>query len=117
LTDKGAGLQASTWFYRLRQVDRDGTASFSPVRMVSFTGTTGPAQLLAYPNPAHNAVQVVVLGTVPAGPLQVFDAVGRLVRSQQAPTVGTEVALQLTGLPSGVYVLRCGMLSQRITVE
>ncbi|WP_051718698.1 T9SS type A sorting domain-containing protein [Hymenobacter sp. IS2118] len=116
-TDKGAGLRPTTWFYRLRQVDRDGTASYSPVRVISFAGTSRPAQLVAYPNPAHNAMRVLVLGNAPTAPLQLFDAVGRLVHSQLAPTDGAEAVMPLTSLPAGIYVLRCGTLSQRITVE
>ena len=38
-------------------------------------------QLEAYPNPARNAVRVRVLNTASAGPLQLFDALGRLVHT------------------------------------
>ena len=58
-----------------------------------------------------------MLNTAPAGPLQLFDALGRLVHTQPAPGSGTEATLPLTGRPSGLYVLRCGALSQRLTVE
>ena len=74
-------------------------------------------QLEAYPNPARDAVRVRVLHAAPAGPLQLFDALGRLVHAQPAPAPGAEATLPLTGRPSGLYVLRCGALSQRLTVE
>ena len=71
----------------------------------------------AYPNPARDAVRVRVLNTAIAGPLQLFDALGRLVHTQPAPAPGAEATLLLTGQPSGLYVLRCGALSLRLLVE
>ena len=108
---------ATLLYYRLLQTDFDGTSTYSPVRTVVLTGKAAAAQLLAYPNPAHDAVRVLLVGPSPAAPLQVFDALGRVVRSQPAPTAGTEAVLPLTGLPTGVYLIRCGNLSQRLTVE
>jgi len=45
-------------FYRLRQVDIDGRATYSAVRVVQFN-TRGPAVLL-YPNPVRDILQVAV---------------------------------------------------------
>ena len=39
------------------------------------------------------------------------------MHTQPAPGPGAEATLPLTGRPSGLYVLRCGALSQRLTVE
>ncbi|WP_210520952.1 cadherin domain-containing protein [Hymenobacter terricola] len=104
-------------YYRLRQVDLDGTASYSPVRAVALSGVVPLAQLLAYPNPAHDAVRVVITGAEAPAPLQLFDAVGRLVWSQSFPANGPETTLPLTGLPTGVYLLRSGLLTQRLILQ
>jgi hypothetical protein len=40
-----------------------------------------------------------------------------MLRTQAAPLDGGEVVLPLTGLPAGLYVLRCGKLSQRLQVK
>ena len=108
----------SRLYYRLRQTDLDGVSIYSPVRSVALTGTSSAiAQLLAYPSPAHEAVRVRLLGPPSAAPLALYDALGRLVRTRAAPAIGTEAVLPLAGLPTDLYVLRCGALSQRLTIE
>jgi hypothetical protein len=110
---------ATLLYYRLRQTDVDGTSTYSPIRAVSLaTSQIGsPAQMLAYPNPAHQAVHVQLLGPAATASLELFDAMGRLLRTQVAPLAGEKTILTLTGLPTGLYVLRCGKLSQRLYVE
>ena len=109
-----------TLYYRLRQTDLDATVTFSPVRTVGPPAARIAPQLQAYPNPAHGTISVRVLGPLAAGPAptyQVFDAHGRLVRLQAVADAGTEALLPLTGLPAGLYLLRCGSLVQPVAVE
>jgi len=112
LTDKTiARYAADPVYYRLRQVDTDGTATYSPVRTVRVSGGAGFAVQL-YPNPVRNAdAPTLLVRTAEAGPLrwQLTDALGRTVSSQSAALpVGTSpVPLgRLGSLPTGVYLLR-----------
>lgn len=116
LRDAALPPGATLLYYRLRQVDLDGHASYSPVRPVALAPVTVP-QLLAYPNPARGTAWVQLLGPAIAAPLQVFDALGRLVRVQPFLALNTETTLPLAGLAPGAYVLRCGPLRQRLSVE
>ena len=116
LVDNQLPAGVARFYYRLRQVDTDGTATYSPVRVVTRLAPA-EAPLLAYPNPAHDAVHVRVLGAVAEAPLLVFDGLGNLVRTQPAPAAGTEAVMPLAGLPAGFYILRCGAFSQRLTLE
>jgi hypothetical protein len=43
--------------------------------------------------------------------------VGRLVRALRADTAGTAALVLPTGQPAGVYVVRAGIKSVRLTVE
>ena len=104
-------------YYRLRQTDTNGTATYSPVRTVALNGAAIAAQLQAFPNPAHGTVWARVLGPAPTAPLQLFDSVGRLVLTQSASATDNETLVSLAGLPAGLYVLRCGPLSQRLKVD
>jgi len=118
LLDTKLPAGATVLYYRLRQVDLDGTTTYSPVRAVFFgKAKAGPTQLLAFPNPAHGTVHVQLLGAAPAAPLELFDSLGRRVRTQATLADGGETTLSLAGLPAGLYVLRCGTLSKRLTVE
>ena len=108
---------ANLLYYRLRQTDTNGTATYSPVRTVALNGAAIAAQLQAYPNPAHGTVWVRLLGPAATAPPQLFNSVGRLVLTQSASTTENETLVSLAGLPAGLYVLRCGPLSQRLKVD
>ncbi|GAB3590029.1 hypothetical protein GCM10027345_44460 [Hymenobacter daeguensis] len=99
-------------YYRLRQVDLDGTATYSPVRVVT---AGGKVDLALYPNPAREAVAVTGL---PAGAaVTVLDALGRTVAAATAEADGTARLTLPTGLAAGVYAVRSGRLTRRLVVE
>lgn len=116
LVDTGLPSGAATLYYRLRQLDANGTVTYSPVRVVPLA-PAAPAQLLAYPNPAHEAVRLTLRGPAATAPIEVYDATGRWLRTLPAPAPGAETSLSLAGWPAGLYIVRCGTLSQRLTVN
>ncbi|MBO2012489.1 T9SS type A sorting domain-containing protein [Hymenobacter negativus] len=103
-----------TAYYRLRQVDVDGTASYSPVRTVALAGAA--AGLALFPNPAHDGAATLT-GAAPGSSVTVFDALGRPVTSATADASGTAALVLPAGLPAGVYVVRVGTRSIKLTVE
>ena len=80
------------------------------------TAATRVTPAALFPNPAHGTATL----RLPAGaarlPLTLTDALGRTVRQFPAPA-GPEAVLDLRGLPAGVYLVRCGELTQRLVVE
>ncbi|HEX8428748.1 hypothetical protein [Hymenobacter sp.] len=74
-------------------------------------------QLLVYFNPAHETVRGRLQGAVQKAPLQLLDAVGRIVRTKAALAVGTGAELSLAELRPGLSVRRCGLLNQHLVVE
>ena len=114
LTDATLPAGARVLYYRLRQVDQDGTATYSPVRTVKLSPALAD-HLILWPNPARTAVQVA--GLPAAAPLQVLDALGRIVAQAAADDVGTARLALPQGLAAGVYVVRGAGQTARLTVE
>ncbi|MDO7884970.1 right-handed parallel beta-helix repeat-containing protein [Hymenobacter cheonanensis] len=112
-TDKGvASLATGAVYYRLKQVDRDATATYSPVRTVSFT-KAAVATLSLYPNPAQNATTLDLSQLPTTGTYQVLvlDATGRQVRAASLGG-GLAQSLDLHELATGTYhVLVTGTLA------
>ncbi|MCB2410467.1 T9SS type A sorting domain-containing protein, partial [Hymenobacter lucidus] len=104
----------STVYYRLRQVDLDGTFSYSPVRPVVLSGAG--AGLSLFPNPTQGRTTTLT-DTPPRAAVTVFDALGRPVATATADTSGTAVLVLPAGLPAGVYVVRAGQQAIRLTLE
>lgn len=111
-TDKNlARYTTGLVYYRLRQVDEDGTSTFSPVRTVAVPVKTG---LLAhvYPNPSATGTALALrIRTSQAGPatLHLTDGLGRALSQQQVdlPVGGSTLPLpSLSQLSTGVYILR-----------
>ena len=105
LTDAGIGTKASgTVYYRLRQVDTDGTATYSPIRTVAFSKVLSPTIAL-FPNPATVGTQLD-LTQLPAGSYQVsvLDATGRVVLGTTL-NAGLAYALDLNTIASGTYTV------------
>ena len=85
-----------------------------PNLLTGLPAAAPPAAFTLVPNPATGAVR---LSGAPAGPVQVFDATGRLVRTASRAPGESETSLDLTGLTLGLYSVRCGTLVRRLVVE
>ncbi|WP_382312321.1 T9SS type A sorting domain-containing protein [Hymenobacter bucti] len=93
-------------YYRLRQLDRDGTVTFSPVVAVQWAA---PAALRAYPSPTTGTLHVAGAGA--GTQFSIFDQLGHLVQRPQAPEdLGP---LDVQALPSGLYFLQDDATGQR----
>jgi hypothetical protein len=112
--------------YRLKQVDTDGTTSISDPVTVQRRAVEQVQLLGTYPNPAHQ--QATVRFALPEGidasdvRLRLFDVLGRQVRAMRPSTDAGrhEMQLDVSTLPSGLYVLRLtagsAVKTQRVTV-
>ena len=84
-------------YYRLKQVDKDGTSAYSPVVAVRAT----PALALqAYPNPTNGTLTVT-------GPVDTrFTLLNQLGQAVQQGTLSQTGTLDLSRQPDGLYFLR-----------
>ena len=112
--------RAPVVYYRLRQVDTDGTEAFSPVQSLAID--TKGFVATAYPNPVGAEGTQIEIRTATAGAAQlaVYDATGRLLTGVKTELQAglNEVALREAGkLASGVYFLYVTQGNQRTMVK
>ncbi|GGF11347.1 T9SS type A sorting domain-containing protein [Hymenobacter cavernae] len=98
---------AVTAYYRLRQVDRDGTSVYSPV--VAVNGSAAAVSITAVPNPSNGPI-VVTLSATEASTVRgtVTNMLGTEVLSFAKPvSAGLQyLTLDLSSQSAGVYLLR-----------
>ncbi|MGY3089508.1 hypothetical protein ACVWYF_002556 [Hymenobacter sp. UYAg731] len=90
---------------------------YDPNAMLATTAARAAPAAQLFPNPAHGTATLRLPAGAPRQPLTLTDALGRTVRRYPAPAAGSDAELDLRGLPAGVYVVRCGSISQRLVVE
>lgn len=91
-------------YYRLRMVDLDGTAEFSPIRSVTLQQK---AEAVLFPNPSKGQFFIRFEEAVqPGTQLEIFDALGRSMARKilEEGTLLEEVSLD--GAENGVYRVR-----------
>jgi hypothetical protein len=113
-THRDAALPAGAnqLYYRLRKVDLDGTATYSPVRSVSLPNAN---RLALYPNPAHTTATLI--GAAPNSAVYLLDALSRTVATATTDETGKAILSLPVGLPSGVYLVRTGTQALRLMVR
>jgi len=103
-TFRDAALPTAGAYYRLRQLDQDGTATYSPVVAIGAVAASAPvATLLApVPQPATDWVRVQLTGTDAEVTLRLLDGLGRTVHQQR---VRQQAQLAVGALAPGLYYL------------
>ncbi|UOQ96692.1 T9SS type A sorting domain-containing protein [Hymenobacter sp. 5317J-9] len=99
--------QAATLYYRLRQVDTDGTSAFSPVQVVALRRAAAELRLYSPLLPAE-AVRYSFSGPLVGDEqLQLYNLLGQGL-GQFPVAAGGAGTVPTAGLAAGVYVLRMG---------
>jgi hypothetical protein len=90
-------------YYRLRQLDQDGAATYSPMVAIGAAAPVPVATLLpAAPQPAADWLHVQLVGTDAEVTLRLLDALGRTVQQQR---VRQQAQLAVGRLTPGLYYL------------
>ncbi|WP_020567778.1 T9SS type A sorting domain-containing protein [Neolewinella persica] len=101
--------------YRLRQVDTDGTFSFSPIRVVRFN--IGDYATGVYPNPSSGEIFFTVDAAMTSS-LELYDSDGRVILRQQVnPSVPNQRFVFPANLAAGTYFLRLGDRLERVILK
>lgn len=93
-------------YYRLVQVDRDGSATFSTTVTIHI-GEAVTAAIRVYPNPA--ASYLVIEGATKA--VAIFNTAGQRLLVRTVPDRELKTTVDLSALASGVYIVKAGAQS------
>ena len=112
---------AARLYYRLRQIDFAGEATYSPVRVLRPAPKQPGLAISVHPNPIEQS-SVLRLRTPAAGPAAytVYNAVGQVVATRQFEATASLQLLPLPALaeaPAGLYYLRVSQQGQQQTVR
>jgi hypothetical protein len=99
-------------FYRLRQTDVDGTSTYSSVVVIEQVHAGGTIHVTPNPTIDGRVTVTLPLGCV-GGAYQVLDAWGRNVLTGAA--TAQTLPLDLSGQPTGIYLLRLGIPGMCVT--
>jgi hypothetical protein len=107
-------------YYRLKMVDLDGEASFSPVRIIRIGEEKAALTVTVYPNPVKDQLRVTIPSTWQGKEVkyELFNANGQAVKIHRTTNASQTEFIQMADLGRGIYFIKasCGSESaqQRI---
>lgn len=110
--DHHADLNSGGWYYRLRQVDFDGTYEYSSI--IYIENTTGELTFDLYPNPSSDEINIRGIDSTLYG-IGIADSSGKNVTSHvNISTQSTFLnVIDISKLDAGTYILRVGPLAKK----
>jgi hypothetical protein len=102
-------------YYRLRQVDFDGTSTFSDIEAVE----VGPIHFTLAPNPAQTFTSLHSTTKINSAEVQISDLTGRVIPSESIVQQAGEhvILINTSQLNQGVYRILIGGISEKLVIE
>jgi 1,4-alpha-glucan branching enzyme len=108
-------------YYRIKQVDKDGSYQYSSVQRVSLSDVIKHWSL--YPNPAKNSTALYALNNYNKAAISISDLNGRIIYREvmNNVTANQQISIPLSQLSKGIYVIKIatelGIDTQKLIVE
>ena len=103
---------AGTTYYRLKNVDLNGSFTYSEIRTVKGIGAVN--DVTVFPNPARSNSKISVVGVTANSSIQLLDFSGKVLKNMNSTTVNS---LDLSGVKNGTYLIRIIDKSTNVTVN
>jgi hypothetical protein len=100
---------AGNGYYRLKQIDKDGKATYSQVVLIKGAKVNMITIISIYPNPVEaNLNMIIASPTLETITLIVTDLSGKLVKQQQAKVVigDNQLQIHVSNFASGTYLIK-----------
>jgi hypothetical protein len=91
---------SGTYYYRLKQIDFDGTTSYSNIIAVYFEFDV---QIMVYPNPAQDWIIIQAKNAKTSYRIQIFSISGNLILEELLENRDGQHQVDIRNLPKGVY--------------
>lgn len=92
---------AGTTYYRLKNVDLNGSFTYSEIRTVKGIGAVN--DITVFPNPARSNSKISVVGVSANSFIQLLDFSGKILKNINSNTINS---IDLTGIKNGTYLIR-----------
>lgn len=101
-------------YYRLKNVDRDGTFEYSRIVRVE---DYSDLQVVIFPNPTitNGLLNINLTGGDSSGQLFVFDYLGRIIK--QSNLLAQNNSIELEGVPPGLYLVKVNIGAKQYTAK
>ena len=93
-------------YYRLRQVDHDGSEEVHPIIHINFKGESAAPRLRVWPTVASGQIHLQLAETQELRPLFIRDMNGKLIRSLQFNEENRSLVISVAELQSGWYMIQ-----------
>ena len=100
-------------YYRLKQIDLDGSFSYSPIRSVYFAGTAPKVHV--FPNPATQYANISLPPFAGVGHVEISAANGQPVFQSTVSEGDQHLRLELQSWPAGLYLVTVRVNEQFFT--
>ncbi|MFI5220905.1 MAG: T9SS type A sorting domain-containing protein [Bacteroidia bacterium] len=103
-------ISSGTMYYRLKQIDKNGTNAFSNI--VSVNVEKPSSKVSVYPNPATN---VITINLLPLNSLiEIYDLTGKLMKKILTSEISEEI--DISNFETGIYMMRIIFKEEEVPV-
>jgi len=104
-----------TNYYRILEVDFNGKTSYSKTQSLVFQAGDLNPYFSVYPNPSPDVMYLECSENHRVDSIEIYSLLGERLYTQANPSLDPHIRIDLSGLPAGVYLLKVGSQTQRIT--
>ena len=97
-------VKAGKWFYRLKQVDKNGRFTYSSVVTITYN-PAGSTSFIVYPNPTTDRVYINYNRASGSEHYRVLTMQGNVLSEKQVIAGSVQTMLDIKNMPAGTYIL------------